>query len=132
MIEQKTGCQCNQKGSKNNLCNKISGDCDCQANVCGQKCDQCCKHYFGFPDCKGSKKSRMESSFYPLNLCASTAECKCFSCGTKEKTTCSSTGKCTCKPGYVGDYCTICNSGYYMQKSAICQGAINENRANHL
>ena len=53
--------------------------------------------------------------------------CTCFSCGTKEKTTCSSTGKCTCKPGYVGDYCTTCDSGYYMQKSAICQGAINEN-----
>ena len=56
-------------------------------------------------------------------------ECKCYAIGTKENTTCSDTGKCTCKLGYAGDKCDTCDKGYFKQSDGVCKG---NNRKNNL
>lgn len=40
-------CGCNQGGSVDNVCDKISGQCRCKPRVTGQRCDEVLKlHYF--------------------------------------------------------------------------------------
>jgi len=34
-------CQCNKTGSNNNICDPITGQCDCRSNVIGNQCDVC-------------------------------------------------------------------------------------------
>lgn len=34
-------CQCNATGSNNNVCDHITGKCNCRENVNGGKCDTC-------------------------------------------------------------------------------------------
>ena len=71
----------------------------------------------------------LSSLFSNPYICICTSECKCFSLGTRDNTTCSSSGKCNCKPGYVGDNCESCASGYYKLKNGLCQGTINSRQA---
>ena len=58
-------CECNEKGSKSQDCDKTSGDCDCKENVVGKHCDQCKEGFGGFPDCKSKYFSK---SFNDLNF----------------------------------------------------------------
>lgn len=34
-------CQCNTTGSSNNICDHITGQCNCRSNVNGNQCDSC-------------------------------------------------------------------------------------------
>lgn len=34
-------CQCNTTGSSNNICDHITGQCNCRSNVYGNQCDSC-------------------------------------------------------------------------------------------
>lgn len=34
-------CQCNTTGSSNNICDHITGQCNCRSNVNGNQCDTC-------------------------------------------------------------------------------------------
>ena len=45
-------CNCNTLGSKNDSCDLLSGDCECQPNVMFSKCDACTPGYFDFPNCR--------------------------------------------------------------------------------
>ena len=96
---------------------------DCLPNVCGQKCDKCQRHYFPdpFPNCKGNISESLLENFETSSLLGC-LECKCYAIGTKENTTCSDTGKCTCKMGYVGDKCDTCDKGYFKQSDGVCKG----------
>ena len=115
-------CRCNKKGSKNDACNIDRGDCDCLPNVSGKTCDKCQRHYFGTPpDCKGTK-IYVEEKLKILQKHFLILECKCYAIGTKENTTCSDTGKCTCKMGYAGDKCDTCDKGYFKQSDGVCKG----------
>ena len=61
-------CDCNSEGRKTKDCNLENGDCDCKENICGPKCDKCCKGYYGFPDCKSkSLKKILMLSFFRIN-----------------------------------------------------------------
>ena len=44
---------CNDHGSLNTACDNDSGKCTCKDFVVGDKCTECEKEHFGFPDCKG-------------------------------------------------------------------------------
>ena len=44
---------CNDHGSLNTACDNDSGKCSCKEFVVGDKCTECEKEHFGFPDCKG-------------------------------------------------------------------------------
>ena len=48
-------CSCNPYGSVHSTCNKITGECECIANVVGSKCDSCQSGYYGLDrfGCKG-------------------------------------------------------------------------------
>ena len=47
-------CKCNQKGSKGEQCDEPSGKCICKPNVIGNKCKECEKKFYKFPDCLGT------------------------------------------------------------------------------
>ena len=63
-------CMCNADGSVDNSCDE-NGKCSCNANVAGEKCDQCAAgvvefpscdkcspDHYDFPDCKGKQKQK--------------------------------------------------------------------------
>lgn len=45
-------CHCHPQGSKNTVCDQITGECPCQEEVAGRSCDRCLTGYFGFPNCR--------------------------------------------------------------------------------
>ena len=47
---------CNDQGSLNTACDDDSGKCSCKDFVVGDKCAECEKEHFGFPECKGKIK----------------------------------------------------------------------------
>ena len=47
-------CKCNLKGSKGEQCDEPSGKCICKPNVIGNKCKECEKKFYKFPDCLGN------------------------------------------------------------------------------
>ena len=47
-------CKCNTKGSKGEQCDEPSGKCTCKLNVVGDKCKECEKKFYKFPDCLGT------------------------------------------------------------------------------
>ena len=47
------GCNCNSKGSNGTKCDNETGHCSCLLNISGNKCDQCVKGFYGFPNCQG-------------------------------------------------------------------------------
>ena len=99
-------CECNDQGSKNNICNPQSGDCDCrEEKFDGKKCDRCKDDFFGFPVCQ---------------------PCGCDLIGTQKGTSCSKdAGKCACKIGYAGDKCDQCDQGYHKSPEGTCIGTRN-------
>ena len=48
-----TDCDCNQEGSKGDTCDNENGQCSCELNISGKKCDQCVDGLYGFPKCQG-------------------------------------------------------------------------------
>lgn len=45
-------CHCDFEGSKSFECAQFGGQCPCQNNVIGRRCDTCKTGYFGFPNCQ--------------------------------------------------------------------------------
>lgn len=88
-------CDCNGRSTK---CDKETGNClDCDANTNGVKCEKCADGFYGDP-AKG-----------------------CHSCPCPETQRNFAKGctfsrnrvSCICKPGYIGDLCENCATGYY-------------------
>ena len=48
-------CTCDERGSKNMICNPVTGDCEClNENVSGSHCVDCKAGSYGFPTCSGT------------------------------------------------------------------------------
>eukprot|EP00039_Didymoeca_costata_P027163 m.17582 g.17582 ORF g.17582 m.17582 type:complete len:2121 (+) comp6059_c0_seq1:144-6506(+) len=91
-------CGCSSDGSlPNSQCDADSGICACRDNVMGDSCNTC------KPGTYGLHASNPEGC----------AKCDCDSVGTGTQVCEPDTGKCLCKPGYKGDRCETCDSGYY-------------------
>ena len=45
-------CDCNAQGSYGNTCN-ANGECNCKANIVGNKCNACSAGFYNFPNCQG-------------------------------------------------------------------------------
>ena len=45
-------CKCDDQGRKNNICNKETGDCDCENYIKGTLCDECIENHCDFLTCK--------------------------------------------------------------------------------
>ncbi|XP_030623498.1 laminin subunit alpha-1 [Chanos chanos] len=87
-------CGCHGNGSQSSVCNMITGQCECKANVVGVRCDHC------------------EAGFYGINSSIGCRACNCSQSGSVS-TSCEEDGQCQCITGVTGDKCDRCTRGYY-------------------
>merc|ERR1712008_404264 len=92
-------CECDIKGSKTQVCDKVNGKCDCSQGFQGLKCDSCKPGYYGFPNCQA---------------------CDCSSLGKINDICDKLTGQCYCKSGFDGKTCKKCKDFYYGQNCQPC------------
>ncbi|XP_052593935.1 usherin [Peromyscus californicus insignis] len=97
-------CQCNLHGSVNQLCNPLSGQCECKKEAKGLTCDTCRENFYGLAGsaCKA---------------------CDCSVTGSQAGTTCDAeTGQCVCQSNVGGRQCDQCLEGYFslQQNSFLC------------
>lgn len=45
-------CNCNAQGSRDNLCEPVTGQCLCQSYIDGRACDTCESGMYNFPNCQ--------------------------------------------------------------------------------
>ena len=45
-------CSCNHHGSKDDMCDRITGQCNCKDGYTAKICDECATGYKGFPNCE--------------------------------------------------------------------------------
>ncbi|XP_072536108.1 laminin subunit alpha-1 [Salminus brasiliensis] len=87
-------CGCHANGSVSSVCNIITGQCDCKANVIGDKCDHC------------------QVGFHGINSGDGCRLCECNQSGSVSEA-CEEDGRCQCIVGVSGDKCDRCQHGYY-------------------
>ena len=46
-------CACDPVGAVKEICDKVNGECLCQDNFNGERCDVCARGYYGYPQCMG-------------------------------------------------------------------------------
>ncbi|XP_056646625.1 laminin subunit alpha-2 [Diorhabda sublineata] len=113
-------CDCNGHSS---TCNPDTGECSCQHNTMGEKCERCAPGFYGNPirgtsdDCKkcACPLENDENNFSP--------SCQLDYFVEREED--EGNYVCTqCPKGYTGDHCEICDDGYYgnpMEIGNSCQ-----------
>uniref|UniRef100_A0AAR2JGC3 Basement membrane-specific heparan sulfate proteoglycan core protein n=1 Tax=Pygocentrus nattereri TaxID=42514 RepID=A0AAR2JGC3_PYGNA len=93
-------CECNTNGSVSEVCNKQSGQCECQQNVIGRQCDECMPETY-------------------LQAGRGCVPCHCNSFGSKSFD-CSESGQCRCQPGVAGQKCDRCAPGHFNFQEGGC------------
>ncbi|KAJ8920571.1 hypothetical protein NQ315_004710, partial [Exocentrus adspersus] len=102
-------CDCN---GHSQTCNPNTGECFCQHNTIGEKCERCAPGFYGNPlrgtptDCKRCACPLLneENNFSP----------SCQLDFFVERVEDEGNYVCTqCPEGYTGDHCDICDDGYY-------------------
>ncbi|XP_007432316.1 laminin subunit alpha-3, partial [Python bivittatus] len=97
-------CQCYGPGIFNNdICDRRTGQCQCQTGFQGILCDRCAVGYFHYPFCR---------------------TCQCSTYGSYQDACNPTTGQCDCRPGFIGQQCDRCIST--TNSFPHCQGVINE------
>ncbi|KAK9872272.1 hypothetical protein WA026_017075 [Henosepilachna vigintioctopunctata] len=102
-------CDCN---GHSETCNADTGECYCQHNTIGEKCERCAAGFYGNPlrgtpyDCKpcACPLENVENNFSPscqLDVVDASEE-------EKESYVCTQ-----CPLEYTGDHCDICDDGYF-------------------
>ncbi|XDV48183.1 hypothetical protein PO909_017644 [Leuciscus waleckii] len=94
-------CGCYGNGSLSAVCNVITGQCECKANVVGQTCDRCQAGYHGINSGDGCRL------------------CECNQSGSVSGS-CDEEGRCQCITGVTGDKCDRCQRGYYSFTESGC------------
>ncbi|VVC44657.1 Hypothetical protein CINCED_3A025090 [Cinara cedri] len=92
-------CDCDKCGM--DKCDNYNGQCVCQKNVEGEKCDRCAVNHYGFGTCKGCK---------PCDCALASESSQCD----------ENTGMCRCKPGVAGRTCDRCKPGYWNYTEEGC------------
>uniref|UniRef100_A0A8B9RAB4 Basement membrane-specific heparan sulfate proteoglycan core protein n=1 Tax=Astyanax mexicanus TaxID=7994 RepID=A0A8B9RAB4_ASTMX len=87
-------CGCHANGSVSSVCNIITGQCDCRANVVGDKCDRC------------------QVGFHGINSGDGCRQCECSQSGSVSEA-CEEDGQCQCIVGVSGAKCDRCQQGFY-------------------
>ncbi|XP_053447622.1 laminin subunit alpha-2 isoform X1 [Nycticebus coucang] len=94
-------CHCNANGSFSDICHPRTGQCQCRANVQGQRCDECKPGTYGLQSARGC------------------VPCNCNSFGSKSFD-CEESGQCWCQPGVAGKKCDRCAHGYFNFQEGGC------------
>ena len=83
-------CACDLRGSHDNLCDVVTGQCKCNGLGIGRQCNECPVGEWGFPRCR---------------------PCECHG----HATTCDAvSGVCIdCAHNTAGDHCELCKAGYF-------------------
>jgi len=89
-------CECgpNVDRSRPGWCDPRTGQCRCEGNTTGWKCDECKENHWGNP------------------LTGTCAPCNCSPRGSLTMQCDKTTGQCICKPGYSGKQCNMCAIGH--------------------
>ncbi|XP_065183672.1 laminin-like protein epi-1 [Sycon ciliatum] len=86
-------CDCNPQGTTSGtVCDKISGQCVCKANVIGRQCDMCADNFTMFDS-------------DPITGCS---PCNCDPQGSVSPVCNKNNGICSCFPNIFNDKCTAC------------------------
>ncbi|XP_066263051.1 laminin subunit alpha lam-3 isoform X1 [Euwallacea similis] len=101
-------CDCN---GHSETCNAATGECFCEHNTIGEKCERCGAGYYGNPlrgtpdDCKkcACPLENPENNFSPG------CQLDYFNLNNEGGYVCT---QCP-NPGYTGDHCEICDDGYF-------------------
>eukprot|EP00062_Callorhinchus_milii_P018719 gi/632972566/ref/XP_007902721.1/ PREDICTED: usherin [Callorhinchus milii] len=101
-------CHCDPTGIVDgNGCNQSDGQCVCQRNRLGKKCDQC------------------RSGFkLPSGNSTGCLPCECHPIGSKHQSCDGFTGQCVCRdPSVTGKHCNLCKNHYFSfnQGAGSCQ-----------
>ena len=89
-----TSCGCDPQGSENAFCNPLNGQCQCKANVVGQRCNECAQGFWNFAQ--------------------GCVDCGCDPQGSEPGTSCDRfSGQCQCKTNVLGLKCNQCRPGYF-------------------
>ncbi|PAA46918.1 hypothetical protein BOX15_Mlig003129g4 [Macrostomum lignano] len=95
-LETALPCQCNMRGSRSEVCEKVGGNCYCYPNIVGQTCNECARNHFGFGR-YGPQGCRF---------------CNCSRDGSISQQ-CDDNGKCSCMPNIIGPQCDRCNVNHW-------------------
>ncbi|XP_070556677.1 laminin subunit alpha-2-like [Ptychodera flava] len=95
-------CQCYRTGSESEICDHLTGQCQCKPFVTGQFCNICVPGYWDILSGKGC------------------GPCFCDPDGSVGPECDIVTGQCFCKPGVTGRTCDRCQPGYYNFTSNGC------------
>ncbi|KAK4880835.1 hypothetical protein RN001_008981 [Aquatica leii] len=103
-------CDCN---GHSKTCNADTGECFCEHNTIGEKCERCAAGFYGNPlsgtqfDCKKCACPLLE----PDNNFSPSCQLDFFVESEEEDT---GAYVCTqCPKGYTGDHCELCDDGYF-------------------
>lgn len=92
------------KGAFSNVCNNMTGYCNCRQNVTGKSCDRCEQNAFNFT----------RTGCMP---------CNCNSDGSTDLQCDPFFGNCSCKEKVIGSKCDMCSAGFF----DVAQGCLDCN-----
>lgn len=99
-----TPCNCSSVGAVSNVCNNVTGYCNCRQYVTGKSCDSCEENAFNFT----------RSGCMP---------CNCDSDGSTDLQCDLMSGNCSCKEKVIGSKCDMCSAGFF----DVTQGCLDCN-----
>jgi laminin alpha 3/5 len=91
-------CTCDQVGTVEEVCDKTNGMCLCKETFNGDRCDQCARGFYAYPNCM---------------------PCQCQEPGSTSNICEDRTGQCTCRGNYAGQNCERCAPGFYKYPECI-------------
>ena len=117
---------CNDQGSTTTACDDDSGKCSCKEFVVGNKCTECEKEHFGFPDCTGIVFQHIvELLLINIQILLihvfDCIACVCNPEGSEDNFCNVDSGHCYCKTNNIaGDNCEKCAETFFGFPN--CQG----------
>ena len=114
-------CECYVNGT--DICDNMNGNCHCSDGYMGETCSDCSEGFFNSGSMQNPICQGMFLTFSFLHIVLIIFDnfywigCDCYIQGTQD---CNGVdGDCTCKPGYTGNKCDQCVSGYYNATSEL-------------
>lgn len=130
-----SACACNEVGSLDQQCHRVSGQCNCNNKVTGRDCSQCqvsnnysksvitrYNHLFMFLIYSLILISFISQKNNTFDLGpAGCRDCECNPLGSASLQ-CYSSGQCPCQTNVTGFKCTQCSLGFYGLPIMSCRG----------